>query len=463
MFSKDIYVNRRNQLKSDVGSGLIIFPANGEASSNYKANTYNFRQDSNFLYFFGLNQPDYIGIIDVDNDEDWIYADELTMDDIIWMGHLPSVKELAARSGVSKTASQNDLSLLLTKAISDGRKIHFVNPYRGDTSLVLSRLLGMQPSCLKNYQSEILIKSIVKQRSIKSEIEIAEIEKAIDTAYKMHTTAMKMMHSGIYEYEIAGLMEGIALANGGPVSFPIILSMDGQTLHNHNHSQKLVEGRMVVVDAGCETAMNYCSDITRTIPVGGKFDARQQEIYATVLAANMKVFELAKPGIPYRDLHLEACRVLASNLKDIGLMKGDIDEAVHQGAHALFMPHGLGHMMGLDVHDMENLGEMFVGYSEDIERSRQFGLAFLRMGKKLEKGFVITNEPGCYFIPALIDMWKSEGKFKDFINYEQLESYKDFGGIRIEDDLLITENANRLLGTPIPKTIAAVENMVNTK
>jgi Xaa-Pro aminopeptidase len=293
---------------------------------------------------------------------------------------------------------------------------------------------------------------------VKDDHEIAEIEKAVDVAGIMHTTAMKMAYPGNFEYELSGAIEGIALAHGGQVSFPVILSMDGQILHNHTHDNELKEGRMIICDAGAETAMCYASDITRTTPVGGSFSTLQKEIYNIVLEANTRTIEASVPGKSYREIHLMAATIIASGLKELGIMKGDVEEAVAAGAHALFFPHGLGHMMGLDVHDMEGLGEDYVGYTEQIRRSDQFGLAYLRMGRELEPGFVMTNEPGCYFIPALIDKWKAEHQFEQFINYNRLEPYRGFGGIRIEDDVLITDSGYRVLGTPIPKTVQEVES-----
>ena len=324
----------------------------------------------------------------------------------------------------------------------------------------LADLFSVSHTEVSAFISKELIKGIISLRSIKDDLEIVEIEKAIDTAYIMHTTAMKMSMPGVIEQKIAGTIEGIALAGGGPVSFPVILSMNGETLHNHFHGNILQTGKMMVTDAGCETTLGYCSDITRTVPVGGKFDTRQKEIYEIALKANMVVIENCKPGVYYRDIHLLAAKTIALGLKDIGLMKGDIDAAVDEGAHALFFPHGLGHMLGLDVHDMEGLGENYVGYDNEIKRSKQFGLAFLRLGRRLQKGFVVTDEPGIYFIPALIELWRKENKFTDFINYDKLEGYKDFGGIRIEDDLLITDNGCRVLGKPIPKTVNEIEELM---
>jgi len=457
MFAKEVYWERRKLLRNMLGDGIILIPGNEESSMNYRANTYHFRQDSSFLYFFGIDKPGFYGVCDVDNDVDILYGNDFDIDDIIWMGEQPAVRDLASGVGIESSASIKELGEFLKKAFKAGRKVHILPPYRGDHMLALAGLMGTDYEGVKNLVSQELIESVVKLRSIKDQYEIAEIEKAVEVAGIMHTTAMKMAYPGNYERELAGAVEGIALSHGGPVSFPVILSMDGQTLHNHYHGNELKEGRMVVCDAGAETAMCYASDITRTFPVGGKFSARQRDIYNIVLKANTETIEASIPGRSYRDVHLMAARTIAGGLKELGLMKGDLDEAVAAGAHALFFPHGLGHMLGLDVHDMEGLGENLVGYNKSLKRSEQFGLAYLRLGRDLEPGFVITNEPGCYFIPALIDQWKGEKKHSQFINYDQVEKYRDFGGVRIEDDVLITDTGSRVLGTPIPKTVAEVE------
>ncbi len=459
MFESSVYSTRRNKLRSLVSSGIILLPGNPEAAMNYPANTYHYRQDSNFLYYFGLDHDGFAGVIDIDNNRDIIFGNDVDMDDIIWMGPQPSVKDQAARAGVSQTEPLGNLEGFVRDAISNGRKVHITKPYRGKVLIWLENLLGVHHSQVKDFVSEELIRGIVTMRSVKEDAEIRELERAIDVAYIMHTTGMKMAKPGVIEQEIAGAIEGIALAHGGPVSFPVILSIDGQTLHNHYHGNILKEGRMMVIDAGCESALHYASDITRTVPVGGKFSQRQREIYEIVLKANVDSIEAMKPGAYYKEMHLLAARTIASGLKALGLMKGDVDEAVAQGAHALFFPHGLGHMLGLDVHDMEGLGENYVGYDSTVSRSSQFGLAFLRFARKLEPGFVLTNEPGIYFIPALIDQWKSEGKFTEFINYDKVETYKDFGGIRIEDDVLVTAGGHRVLGKPIPKTVGDVEGL----
>ncbi len=460
MFNPELYSTRREKLRKLMNSGLLLFPGNNEAAFNYPSNTYNFRQDSSFLYFFGLDHPGFAGIIDVDNGEDYFFGDDITMDDIIWMGPQPSMKGRAAKVGITNVLPYIKLSEMIQEAIDKNRKIHFLPPYRGEQYIQLAELLGKKTGEIKDMASVELIKSVIKLRSVKGEEEVKEIEFALNIAYNMHTTAMKIAMPGIVEREIAGKIEGIALCEGLGVSFPVILSINGQTLHNHYHGNTLVKERMMVTDAGAESLLHYASDITRTVPVGGKFSRRQKDIYEIVLAANMKAIESVKPGITNKELHIMACETIASGLKDLGLMKGDVKEAVTRGAHALFMPHGLGHMMGLDVHDMEGLGEDYVGYDDQVKRSDQFGLAFLRLGRKLEPGFVFTIEPGLYFIPALIDQWKSEHKFEEFINYDKVESYKDFGGIRIEDDVLVTNNGYKVPGKPIPKTVSEVEDIM---
>ena len=457
MFKKEVYIERRKKLHQEVKSGLALFLGNVDAAFNYPANQYHFRQDSHFLYFFGLQNQGFAGVMDFDNGVDYIFGNDFDIDDIIWMGVQPKVTELAAKAGIENSTPYAELAKLLAEAKMNGRTIHYLPPYRGETIIELSALLGIANADVKPGMSVELIKAVVKLKEIKSDEEVAEIEKAVDIAYKMHTTSMKMAMPGRVEQEIAGTIEGISLALGGPVSFPIILSQDGQTLHNHNHSNVLQEGRMMVTDAGAETQESYTSDITRTVPVGGKFNERQAEIYQIVLDANMNAIAAIKPGIKYRDVHFIAARTIIKGLKKAGIMKGDVDEALKAEAHTLFMPHGLGHQMGMDVHDMEGLGEDYVGYDENTKRATTFGTAYLRLGKELKPGLVLTVEPGIYFIPDLIDQFRKEGKFTDFVNYDKLETYKDFGGIRIEDDILVTENGYRVLGTPIPKTIEEVE------
>lgn len=458
MFKSEVYVKRRERLHTIVKSGVALFIGNIDAPMNYPANQYHFRQDSDFLYFFGLDLQGLTGLMDFDTGKDWIFGNDVDMDDIIWMGPQPTIRELSLKCGVNNTAPLSNLENVIREAGSKKRKIHFLPPYRAETRLTLGKLMGENPAELKTTPSSDLIKAVVSLRSIKEQVEIDEIEKALKITHDMHVTAMKMCRPGIREKEIFGIIEGIALSGGAGTAFPIILSMDGQTLHNHNHGNVLQKGRMMVTDAGAESKLHYSADITRTTPVGGKFSQRQKDIYEIVLKANTESITSARPGKSNLDLHLNACKIIASSLKDLGLMKGDVDEAVAAGAHALFMPHGLGHMMGLDVHDMEALGENYVGYNDEIRRSEQFGLAFLRFALQYKPGHVFTVEPGCYFIPELIDLWNSEGRHNDFINYSKVEKWKDFGGVRIEDDVLITDKGHKLLGKPVPKTVKEIES-----
>ncbi len=433
-------------------------PGNSEAPRNYPDNGYHFRQDSNFLYFFGIKLPDLVGLLDIDAGEDWLFGDDLSMDDIIWTGPQPTVSDLAARCGVVNTAPLAVLQEKLTLAIRRGRPVHFLPPYRMDNKMKIGKWLGLCPDSIADRISIELAIAVVSLRDKKSDEEIREIEDACEIGYQMHTTAMKMCRPGVRERDIAGEIEGVALKMGEGVSFHSIVTQHGETLHNHSHDGILESGRMLLVDAGAENLMNYCSDFTRTYPVNGKFTSMQRDIYNIVLAANARAFELAKPDMLYRDVHLAAVKVIVEGLISLGIMKGDADEAVAAGAHALFMPHGLGHMMGIDVHDMEDIGEKYVGYDLETERSAQLGVSNLRMARRLQVGMVMTDEPGIYFIPAYIAKWKAENTNTQFINFDKLEPYMNFGGIRIEDDLLITPTGNRILGKRrIPVTVEEIE------
>jgi Xaa-Pro aminopeptidase len=462
MFNASTYVSRRNELKKNLHGGLVLFLGNSDSPMNYPGNPYHFRQDSSFLYFYGHDRQDLAGLIDIDNGKDILFGNDPGLDDIIWMGSRPSVTELGEESGIEECHPLARLKDFLEQAKKKGRKIHFLPQYRTENMLLLKDLTGIDHSEINRKTSAELIRAVVRLRSVKSVQEIAEIEKAVDIAYDMHTTAMKMAHPGVYEREIAGRIEGISLSYGNPVSFPVILSVQGQILHNHYHGNKLKKGDIMVTDAGSETGMHYASDITRSVPVGGKFLPRQKEIYEIVLSALNEAVGTIKPGIPYRDIHLRSAAVIAGGLKEIGIMKGDADEAVKSGAHALFFPHGIGHMMGLDVHDMEDLGEDNVGYDDEIKRADQFGLAFLRLGRRLKEGFVLTVEPGIYFIPALIDKWESEKRFAQYIDYDKVSTYREFGGIRVEDDVLVTAGGSRILGKPIPKTVSEIEEIMQS-
>ena len=459
MFSSNIYQSRRERLKKDLKSGLLFFPGNNEVGMNYAGNTYHFRQDSNFLYFFGIDKPGLAAVIDIDSGREIVFGDDLSIEDVVWMGAMPSMKELAARAGVREVLPFRRLSSFLKKARRSGQAIHFTPPYRHDNMLLLKEFLNIPVSKLKGAASEALIRAIVAQRSHKSPEEVAEMERAVNVTGAMHAAAMRDAREGQVEAELAGKVEGIAVAGGGNLSYPVILSVDGQILHNHYHGNTLKKGQMVLGDFGAETAMHYAGDITRTFPVASKFTTKQREIYEIVLGAEVSAIASLRPGITYREVHLAAARRMAEGLKSLGLMQGNLDEAVAQGAHALFFPHGLGHMIGLDVHDMEDLGENYVGYSDTVKRSGQFGTAYLRLARTLEPGFVLTVEPGIYFIPQLIDQWRRKKMFTEFINYPALKKYRDFGGIRIEDNVLITEKGHRVLGEAIPKTVKEVEEL----
>jgi Xaa-Pro aminopeptidase len=462
MFSKTTYTTRRERLRKDVASGIILILGNNEAPMNYRANTYHFRQDSNFLYFFGLDQPTLAGVLDIDANEEIIFGDELTMEDVVWTGPLPTIAEQANGVGVAKTLPFGELSAFLKNALDKKRPIHFTPPYRHDNMILLSEMLGLPVAKLKENASETLIRATVAQRSYKSAEEIAEMERAVNISGAMHVAVMKAAAAGKKEAELAGIAAGIATGMGGALAYGIILSVNGQVLHNHHHYNTLKSGQLLLGDHGAETDTHYAGDLTRTCPVDKKLTDRQRDIYNLVLDAEVSAIESLKPGLPYLDVHLAAARRMAEGLKSLGLMKGDLDEAVAQGAHALFFPHGLGHQIGLDVHDMEDLGEDYVGYSDTIKRSKLFGTAYLRLGRELEPGFVLTVEPGLYFIPELMDQWEAEGKFTDFINYGALKDWRNFGGIRIEDNVLVTNDGYKILGNPVPKTVEEVEALRNS-
>ncbi|OIP01801.1 MAG: Xaa-Pro aminopeptidase [Bacteroidetes bacterium CG2_30_33_31] len=463
MFNKEVYQKRRSELSKSINNGIILLLGNVDSPMNYPGNIYEFRQDSTFLYFFGLDHPGYAAIIDIDENENYIFGDDIDIDDIIWMGPQPSIKDKASEIGVDKVKPFKNLFDYIKSAQNNGRKIHFLPPYRPENKLLLQDLTGIKANETKANASLELIKAVVKLRSIKGSEEIDHIEKIMDIGYEMHTTSMKMAHEGIYEREIAGTIEGIALKYGGRISFPVILSRRGETLHNHDHSNLLKNGDLLLTDAGFESSMHYATDNTRTFPVGGKFSQKQREIYEIVLATNNAVHKAVKPGIFYKDVHTLAAKTIFDGLKNLGLTRGNTDEAVAAGAHALFMPHGLGHMMGLDVHDMEDLGENIVGYEDNQKRSEQFGTAYLRLARELKPGFVLTDEPGIYFIPALIDKWINEKINNQYINFEKVNQYRDFGGIRLEDDILVTTDGGRNLGRRrIPITIDEVEEMIRS-
>jgi Xaa-Pro aminopeptidase len=445
MFNKETYIQRRSELKKLVGNCVIILFGNNESPANYPANAYApMRQDSSFLYYFGQHRDGLVGVIDIDNDEEILFGDDIDVEDIVWMGYTPSVADLAAEVGVSKTAPMKELTSYIKHQSSN---IHFLPPYRHDTKIQIMDLLGIHPAKQKEAASLPLIQAIVKMRATKSAEEIDYIEAACDVGYAMHTTAQLLIRPGVTERFVAGQVDGIARSLAQGNSFATIFSQHGEIMHGSPSDAKLEDGRLVLCDAGCELN-DYCSDHTRTMPVNGKFSQRQLEIYSIVEACHDYVLEVAKPGVKYADVHFAVCRLMTERLKELGLMKGDTDAAVAAGAHAMFLPHCLGHMMGMDVHDMEGLGQIYVGFDDETRPNlEQFGTNCLRMGRRLEEGFVLTDEPGIYFIPALIDDWKASGHCKEFLNFEKLETYKDFGGIRIEDDILITKEGCRFLGS----------------
>ena len=454
MFSKDTYIARRAKLKQTVGSGLLLFLGNDESGMNYADNTYHFRQDSTFLYFFGLPYAGLSAIIDIDNDREIIFGDELTIDAIVWMGTQPTLKEKSEAAGIKEVRPFKEIEAYLKSAQQKGQQIHYLPTYRAEHQLKLFAWLGVMPGA--EQPSVPFILGVVNQRNYKSAEEIAEIEKACVVTADMHLAAMRTVRPGIRESEVAAVVAEAAFKHNYELSFPIIATVNGQTLHNHYHSHLIKPGDMLLLDAGAETEMGYAGDMSSTMPADKKFTQRQRDVYDIQVAAHEAAVAALRPGIKFVDVYEKSCAVIMEGMKSLGFAKGDPMEAVKAGAHAMFMPCGLGHMMGLDVHDMENLGEVYVGYNGQ-PKSTQFGRKSLRLGRELEPGFVLTIEPGIYFIPELIDLWRSEHKFTEFLNYDKLETYKDFSGIRNEEDYLITEDGARLLGKKIPLHAEDVE------
>jgi Xaa-Pro aminopeptidase len=460
MFCKETYVSRRAELKRLVKSGIIILFGNNESPANYPNNGYHpFRQDSSFLYYFGQIRDGLVGVIDVDNDTETLIGDDISIDDIVWMGPVDSIADMAAQVGVANMAPMKALKTICNDAMRQKRAIHFIPPYRHDIKIQIFDLLGIHPNQQKENASLALINAIVAMRSTKTQEEIEELERAAVIGYKMHTTAMRISKPGVTEKFVAGQLDGIAKSYGSMVSFPVIFSQHGEIMHGSPSMAELQSGRLALCDCGAETINHYCSDNTRTFPVNGKFTQKQLDIYSIVEACHDLALDISKPGMKYAEVHFAICRLMFDRLKELGLTKGNTDEAVAAGAHTLFMPHGLGHMMGMDVHDMENLDQINVGFDDEVRPNlEQFGTSSLRMGRRLQEGFVVTDEPGIYFIPALIDDWKSKAHCAEFLNFDKIETYKDFGGIRIEDDLLITADGCRFIGKDrIPYHPADVE------
>lgn len=458
LFSKNTYVERRARLRQLVGHGLIVLMGNNESPMNYPSNTYKFRQDSSFLYFFGQHRDGLVGVIDADSGAETLLGDEIDIDDIVWYGEVTSVVQMAEECGVAHTAPMAALTEMVAQAQKADRKVHFLPPYRHETMIRLHDLLSIHPSQQRDAASQELIQAVIQLRLVKSAEEIEELERAAAIGYEMHTTAMRLCRPGVTEAYIGGVLDGIAASHGSMVSFQSIVSMHGEILHGYPSARPLEAGRLLLCDAGAETREHYCSDHTRTTPISGTFTQRQKDIYNIVVDCHDLALTHARPGVRWWDVHYDVCRLMTNRLKDLGLMKGDTEAAVQAGAHALFLPHGLGHAMGMDVHDMEGLGQTFVGYDEETRPSSQFGTASLRFARRLEEGHVVTDEPGIYFIPALIDLWRKEGTNAEFLCFDEIEKYKDFGGIRIEDDVLITKDGCRFLGEKrIPYHVDEVE------
>ncbi|RAJ77357.1 Xaa-Pro aminopeptidase [Chitinophaga dinghuensis] len=459
MFSKETYINRRNRLQSDIGSGIILLPGNDDCGMNYRDNIYPFRQDSSFLYFTGIDRPGLTFVIDINNNREILFGNEATIEEIMWTGPVDSLASQAALAGISDIRPLSQLDSFLTQAANQ-RHIHFLPPYRAEHTLKLAAWLNIPAKEVAAQVSVPLIKAVVSQRATKSAEEIVQIEIGVNTTIDMQLKAMELAAAGVTETEIAGRLQAVAIAAGGNISFPVILTANGQFLHNHPHKTAFQDGQLVLCDCGAENAMRYAGDLTRTHPVNKKFTTAQREIYDIVYNAYQAAADAVKPGVRFKDIHLLACEQIAAGMIALGLMKGNARDAVAAGAHALFFPCGLGHMLGLDIHDMEGLGEEYVGYTDQLKKSTAFGLKSLRLGRELEEGFVLTIEPGIYFNPLLTAAWEAEGRHKDFICYDKLSAYHHFGGVRLEDNFLVTATGSRLLGRPFAKTATEIEDLI---
>ena len=461
MLAAETYTERREKLSSLLESGLVLLMGNEESPINFRDNPYPFRQDSSFLYYLGLDQPGMAALVDVDEGYCTLFGHEPTLDEIVWTGSLPTLSERGADVGIEDCRAAEELADHLSVALQGGRTIHFLPTYRDSTTLRIAHLLEIPSADVDKIASQDLVRAVVAQRSIKSPEEVEEIRVAVDLAWQIHTLAMRMARPGMKEQEVVGAIEGLLISQGSATSFPIIFTVRGEVLHNHSHGYVMQEEDFAILDAGAVSPSYYASDITRTFPVGGSFATHQREIYEIVLGAQLSAIKAVVPGISFEEIHLLASRELAEGLHNLGILRGNVEDAVAQGAHALFFPHGLGHMMGLDVHDMESLGEDLVGYDDSVSRSTQFGRSYLRLAKRVEAGHVLTVEPGLYFIPQLIDSWAKDHRLAEFIDYEKLEDWKGFGGVRIEDNLVVTAGGHEVLGKPIPKTVAEVEDLTS--
>ena len=450
------YLERRNRLRSLLSGekGLVIFLGNIDSAAQYRDNAYKWRQDSNWLYFYGIDEPRFAAVMDLDSGAETVYADDYEIDDIIWTGPMPSVATLAAGAGVKNSAPYAAFDRDVAAALESGRRIHWLPVSRWYNAVKIGALMGIAPEDCYSvgkkgcpFASEPLVRAVVKMRLVKDAGEIELLDAAAEIGYAMHTAARKGIRLGRVEQEIVGEMEAVTLSYGWGTSFATILTQHGEIFHCHSHACPVEPGRLLLVDAGAESNDHYASDHTRTYPSGGRFTPRQRDIYQIVYECNERAFAMTAPGVAYRDVHIAAVRHMLDRLGQLGLVRGDVDEMVADGIGGLFMPHGLGHNMGMDVHDMEDLGENLVGYDNDQVRSSQLGLGSLRMARRLVPGNVITDEPGIYFIPALIAQWKAAGTDKGRVCYDKLEEYLDFGGIRLEDDVLVTADGARRLGS----------------
>ncbi len=459
---KSAYKKRRNRIRQTIDGGVILWMGHTLQPRNFYDNIYPFRQNSHFLYYTGLNEPDLAVLSFPEADHDILFCRQPTIDDMVWSGRGHGPAEKASRAGIDLHEDAAQLESYIERARNQGLKIHYLPPYQASSLGKLSDILSVGPADVPAGASERLIVEVAGQRSIKSDLEIVEIEDALEVTSRMHSLAMQKAGKGVCEFEIAGAIQGEALKNNRQQAYIPIVTVRGEVLHNHSHNNVLEDGQLLLNDAGAESLRFYASDITRTVPVSGRFDPRQAEVYQTVLRAQLSAIADVKPGTSYRDIHLDACRILVEGLRAMGLMKGNPADAVAAGAHALFLPHGLGHMLGLDVHDMEDLGDV-VGYGGREKRNTQFGLNCLRLSRPLEVGFVVTVEPGIYFNPALIDRWQQEGLHEEFIDYDSLDAFRTFGGIRIEDNVVVTPAGARVLGPPIPKTIPEVEEAMGNR
>ena len=460
MFTKEIYSNRRKQLATSIGSGILLFMGNEESPMNFKDNAYHFRQDSTFLYYFGIKEPHLAALIDLDENKTIVFGDEMSLDDIVWMGQQETLREKCASSGVELLQGSTDLATYLAKALAQERQVHFLPPYRGENKIRLAEFLSIPVGQLASKASVAFTRAVIAQRSIKSAEEITELHQAAAISADIHLMVMKMAKPGQKERDLVAAIQQAAVASGGQLAYPAILTTRGEILHNHYYENTLQEGQLVLNDSGVETALGYAGDLTRTFPVSKKFTPIQKDVYDIVLEAYHQGVDMLSPEVRYLDVHLKACRTLALGLKDLGLMKGNVDDAVEQGAHAMFFQCGTGHMMGLDVHDMEDLGEAYVGYTDTLTKNTsQFGLKSLRLGKQLAPGFVVTVEPGLYFIPELMDQWGATNKFSEYINYDKLQAFRDFSGIRVEDDFLITSTGHEMLGKTLALSTQEIEDI----